>query len=249
MNPEVENPLASPVLRDTSSSGALETGTTLESLRASTLTPDLTLAHLADPNLSVESIEQISRNPAAMNSRKVRFAVAAHSRTPRRIALKLIRELYTFDLLRFSLLPFATADLKRMADDLLVARLSSVSLGERISLARRASGKVAAALVLDRESRVWQIALENPRLTEAAIVTALLRPGTFPAFVKAVCHHPKWSVRPEIRLALLRNEYTPLARALEFAHRLTAAKLRDVLYASRLPEKIKNYLRKDLAGK
>jgi hypothetical protein len=74
----------------------------------------------------------------------------------------------------------------------------------------------------------------------------LLRPNTAPTFVKAACHHAKWSMRPEIRMALLRNEYTPLARALEFARRLPPAKLRDVLHASRLPEKIKTYLRKDL---
>ncbi len=243
MNPETENSIASPVVHDTAS------GHALESFDAATPTSDLTLAHLADRNLSGEIVEQISRNTAAMNSRKVRFAVAAHPRTPRRIALKLIRELYTFELMRFSLLPAATADLKRMSDDLLVARLASVSLGERASLARRASGKVAAALLLDRESRVWQTALENPRLTEAAIVTALLRPGTPPAFVKAVCHHPKWAPRPETRMALLRNEHTPLARALEFAQRLPAAQLRDVLHASRLPEKIKTYLQKNLARK
>jgi hypothetical protein len=108
---------------------------------------------------------------------------------------------------------------------------------------------VAAALLLDKESRVWQTALGNPRLSEPAIVKALLRPAASPAFVKAVCQHAKWSVRPEIRMALLRNEYTPLARALEFARRLPPAQLRDILHASRLPEKVKTYLRRDLESK
>jgi hypothetical protein len=47
-------------------------------------------------------------------------------------------------------------------------------------------------------------------------------------------------------MALLRNEYTPMARALEFARRMPPAQLRDILHASRLPEKVKAYLRKDL---
>lgn len=181
-----------------------------------------------------------------MKSRKVRVALAAHPRAPRRIALRLIRELYTFDLMQFSLIPAVAADLKRVADELLVSRLASITLGERIALARRSSALVAAALLLDKESRVWQTALENPRVTEAAIVKALLRLAATPAFVKAVCHHAKWSLRPEIRMALLRNEYTPMARALEFARRLPPAQLRDILQASRLPEKIKAYLRKDI---
>ena len=213
------------------------------------LSEDSVLAHLKDPGLSVAMIEEISKNVALLRTRKVRLGLAAHPRTPRRVVLRLIREFYTFDLVQFSLLPSVAADLKRFADDLMVGRLASVSLGERISLGRRSSGRVAAALLLDRESRVWQTALENSRLAESALVKALLRPEASPALVKAVCLHAKWSVRPEIRMALLRNEYTPLARALEFARRLPPPRLRDVLHSSRLPEKIKTYLRKDLENR
>jgi hypothetical protein len=209
------------------------------------LTEDLILAQLKT-DLAAEEIAQISTNSVVTKSRKVRLALAAHPHTPRRLVLRLIRELYTFDLMHFALLPAAAADLKRIADDILVSRLASVSLGERISLARRCSGNVAAALLLDKASRVWQTALENSRLGEAAIVKALQRPAAAPAFAGAVCHHPKWSLRPDVRVALLRNPHTPLAHVLEFARRLPPPQLRDILHASRLPEKIKGYLRKDL---
>jgi len=181
-----------------------------------------------------------------MKSRKVCVALAAHPRTPRHLALRLIRQLYTFDLMRFTLQPAVAADLKRMADEQLVARLASVTLGERLTLARRGSQGVAAALLLDKESRVSHAALENSRLTEAAVSNAVLRPNATSAFVEAVCHHPKWSVRREIRAALLRSQHTPLARALEFARALPPPLLRDILHTSRLPEKIKTYLRNHL---
>jgi hypothetical protein len=241
MNSEAENPVEPPIPPE---SAPVPASANLEAAHPA-LTADLALAAIKDRNLSTEAIEQISRNAAVMKSRKVRVALAAHPSAPRRIALRLVRELYTFDLMQFSLIPAVAADLKRVADELLVARLASITLGERIALARRSSAMVAAALLLDKESRVWHTALENARLSEAAIVKALLRPAATPAFVKAVCHHAKWSVRPEIRMALLRNEYTPLARALEFARRLPPAQLRDILHASRLPEKIKSYLRKE----
>ena len=213
---------------------------------SASLTEDLALAQLADRDLSPDAVEQINRNSALMKSRKVRLALASHPRTPRRIALRLIRELYTFELMRFALMPSAAADLRRVADELLLSRLTSITLGERISLARRSSELVAGALLLDKETPVWQAALDNARLTESAVVKALQRTSATPALVGAVCHHAKWSVRPEIRLALLRNPHTPLAKALEFARRHPPAQLRDILYASRLPEKIKSYLRKDL---
>lgn len=211
----------------------------------SVLTEDLALAQLEKRDLTAEAIQQIGEDSAVMKSRKVRVAVASHPRAPRRIALRLIRELYTFELMQFALTPAAAADLRRMADELLVSRLASITLGERIALARRSSELVAGALLVDKEPRVWQTALENPRLTEVSIVKALQRTTATPAFVEAVCHHTKWSVRREIRIALLRSAHTPLAKALEFARRLSPAHLRDILHASRLPEKVKSYLRKE----
>ena len=209
------------------------------------LSEDLALAQLKDPDLSSEAVEQIGRNAAAMKSRKVRLAVAAHHRTPRRIALRVIREFFTFELMQFALTPMAPADLKRVADDLLLGRVASITFGERISLARRSSAAVAGGLLLDREPRVWQTALENPRLTEAAIVKALQKPGATRQFVEAVSHDAKWSTRLEIRVALLRNAHTPIAKAIEFARRIPARQLRDILHTSRLPENVKDVLLTD----
>jgi hypothetical protein len=212
----------------------------------SALTEDLALAQLKDRTLSSEIIGQITQNSSLLKSRKVRLVLATHPRTPRRIALRIVRELYTFDLMQFTLTPLAAADLRRFAEELLVGRLASITLGERISLARRSSELVGGALLLDKERQVWQTAIENPRVTESAVVKALRRTSASPAFVEAVSHHAKWQARPEVRTALLRNAHTPLARAIEFARNLPPQQLRDILHASRLPEKTKEYLRKDL---
>lgn len=213
-------------------------------LPLSARTEDLALAQLKNGDLTSEAIGEIAQNTGLMKSRKVRAALCAHPHTPRRIALRLIREFYTFDLMQFALTPAAAADLRRTAEELLLSRLSSITLGERISLARRSSERVAGGLLLDKETPVWQAALENPRLTEAAVVKALWRPIASPAFVEAVSHHAKWSLRTEVRIALLRSAHTPFSKAIEFAQRLQPAQLRDILHASRLPEKIKQYLRK-----
>jgi hypothetical protein len=61
-----------------------------------------------------------------------------------------------------------------------------------------------------------------------------------------VCRHGKWSLRHEIRLALLRHPETPLAHALGFAHSMPPALVRDILHGSQLSEKVKTCLRKEL---
>ena len=210
------------------------------------LNEDLALALLERRDLLPETLEQLGHDLAALKSRKVCVALAAHPHAPRHLALRLLRHFYTGDLMQFVLRPSVAADLKHFAAEQLVTRLPSVTLGERMMLARRASQRVVAALLLDKEPSVAHTALENARLTEAAVIKALLLPNASTALVEAVCHHPKWSVRREVRLALLRSRHTPLARALEFARNLPPPLLRDVLHTSRLPEKIKAYLRENL---
>ena len=212
------------------------------------LNEEQALALLKRNDLPPEALEVLSKNGHLVKSRKVKRALVAHPRTPRHISLSLIRQLFTFDLMEVALAPVTPADVKLAADEALINRLKAISLGERLSLARRASGRVAGRLILDSEPRVVRIALENGRLTEAFVVRALMRSDAPAAFVHAVCHHPSWSQRREVRMALLHNENTPLASALEFARSLPAALVRDILRSSRLPSNVKGGLLRQAAA-
>jgi len=220
-----------------------------DSLRAAAdpgLTEDMALALLKKPDLPPEALEAIARNPGAMKSRKVKLALVSHPRAPRHVSLPMVRPLFSFDLMKLALTPTVPADIKKAADDALIARLETLSSGERLALARQASGRVAGALLGDPESRVMTVALENSRLTEAAVIRAIMRIDSSAAFVEAACRHPKWSLRREVRMALLRNPKTPMARAVEFARSLPASLVREILESSKLPANIKEFLRKDL---
>ena len=226
------------------------------------LTEDLALALLKHPGLPLEVIEQLAKNANPLKSRKVKIALASHPKTPRHVSVPLARQFYTFDLMKVALSPGVPADVKVAVDDVLISRLKTVTIGERLTLARRASGRVAAALLLDaeagdgkivtnkiihtktvdRETRVMQAALENPRLTEALVIYSVLRPVASAALVQAVAQHAKWSCRREIRAALLRTEHLSLARALEFSHEIPAPLLHELLASSRLPAPIKDQL-------
>ena len=117
------------------------------------LNEDLALALLEHGDLPAETLERLGRDPAALKSRKVTVALAGHPRAPRHLALRLLRHFYTADLMQFSLRPAVAADLKHYAAEQLVTRLPSVTLGERLMLARLGSETVAAALLLDKEAR------------------------------------------------------------------------------------------------
>ncbi len=220
-----------------------------ESAPASTspLTEDQALALLKQPEISPGVLEDLSKNPAAMKSRKVKLALVQHPRAPRHVSIPMVRHLFTFDLMQVTLTPVVPADVKLAADEVLINRLETISSGERLTLAHRGSGKLAAELLCDPESRVIQAALENGRLTEAGVIKAVTRHDAPAALVLAVCHHARWSLRREIRLALLRNQNTPLARALEFARFFPPAMIREILQSSQLPASVKAGLSKELS--
>jgi hypothetical protein len=211
------------------------------------LTEDAALSLLKRAGLAPEILEQISKIGELLKYRKVKLALVEHPKTPRHVSLPLIRQLYTFDLMRVALTPVVPADVKHAADETLCNRLDMIGSGERLSLAHRGSGRIAEALLSDAESRVRQAALHNGRLTESSIVRALSRPDATTAFVDAVAHHSSWSLRREIRVALLRNEKTPMSRALDFARSLPPGILREILQTSRLPGNVKKYLLADAA--
>ncbi len=208
----------------------------------SRLTEDLALALLNRRDLPREALEEMNRNGSVSKMRKVRLAVVMHPRTPRHVSVPVIRHLHAFELMQVGLFPAVPADVKRAAEETLIGRLGTISSGERFALAKQSSGRVAAALLLDKEERIMQAALANPQMTEAHIVNALRAEEGTELLVAVLCRHEKWSRRNDIKTTLLANENTPLARVLQFANELPVKVLKEVLVNSRLSENVKNSL-------
>jgi len=139
------------------------------------LTEDAAMGLLKRPDVAPEVLEQLGRNGYILKHRKVKLALVEHAKTPRHVSLPLVRQLYTFDLMQVALTPVVPADVKLAADEALCKRLEMIPSGERLSLAHRGSGRIAEALLRDAEARVVHAALQNSRLTEAAILKALSR--------------------------------------------------------------------------
>ncbi|HKW25124.1 MAG TPA: hypothetical protein VJN48_05030 [Terriglobales bacterium] len=200
------------------------------------LSEELALALLERRDLPAEALEALSKNAPAIKSRRVLVGMIGHPKAPRHVSLPAIRHLYSFELMQLALSPAVLADIKKAAEETLVSRLEKITLGERITLARRASGRVAAALLLDSEPRVIEAAVSNPFLTEVLVVKALMAEKASAALVELVCRDGRWSLRREVRIALLRNPQTSANEAAQLAHSLPSGVLHELLQESRLPE-------------
>lgn len=203
------------------------------SVPATAVSEDSALAFLKNPEITAEELIQLSKSLVAAKSRKLMLGLVEHPRTPRHASIPILRRLFTFDLMKVTLTPIVPADLKRAAEEQILVRLGSLPAGQKISLARRTSGRIAAELLRDKDRRVVSMALENARLVEHSIVVVLMRPDTHALLFQLVSDHPKWSQRREIQIALLRSTKTPLERARHFARYFSEQLLREIVPASR----------------
>ena len=206
------------------------------------LTEDLALALLNHRDLPREALEALSKNGQLARQRKVRLAIVIHPRTPRHVSVPTIRHLHTFELMQVALLPVVPPDVKRAAEEVLISKLANISSGERSTLARRSSGRVAAALLLDKEERIMQAALANPQMTELFIVRALKVEHGTELLAPAVSRHQKWSYRNDVKAALLGNKNTPAARLIQLAGELPINLIKDALRNGRLASQARNSL-------
>ena len=206
------------------------------------LNEDLAKALLARRDLSGKVLQELAKNQSILKARPVLVALVAHPKTPRFVSLPMARSLYTFELMTVALQPAVPADVKIAIEQVIVDRLEKLSLGERLTLAKQGSTRVAERLLVDPDPRVVELALNNPFLTEACIIRTLMRDPVEPKFVEKVARHSKWSLRTDVRCALLRNPSTPMAAALHFAQSLPADVARDALFNSNLPHSVKTYL-------
>ena len=193
-------------------------------------------------DLPAEVLEEVVRRRSFLKSYRVKRALAFHPRTPRLASLRLLRDLYLMDLVQISLMPGISAELKRNAENQLVARLPQIPLGQKITLARRGPARVAGALLVEGNAQILAVILDNPYLTEAQILKAIFDHKAPPAMVKAVAQHGKWSRIYNIRVALVRHPASSLSTILSYLPNLTVSDLRELAAPGVVPENLRKYL-------
>ena len=182
-------------------------------IRSALQNPELGEAHLfallKRPNLPEGVIRGIYRLPQLAGSRRLKIALAGHPATPPPLLAELLAQLHLLELAAVARLPGVSPDHRGAAQQAMVKRLPDTETGTKITLARRGSGAVLEALLAEGEPRLVDAVLANPALLESSLL-ALLRSGTVTAeTISAVARHPRWGVRPNIRLAALNNRNTP----------------------------------------
>jgi hypothetical protein len=221
-----------------------------ESLRAIIENPALVESEacliLERRDIAPECIGEIASRKQLLKSYKVKKALALHPHTPRLVSLRLLRDLYLMDLVQVALAPGVLQELKRNAEDQLVARSKQLPLGQKITIARRGPGRVAGVLLAEGHPQVLKVVLDNAYLTEAHVLKVLSRDKIPPGVVDAISRHPKWSRTYNVRLALVRQPSTTLSTVLSYLPELTVSDLRALTTPGVVQENFRRYLQAEI---
>lgn len=142
---------------------------------------------------------------------EVRRALCRDRRTPEVASMRFIPGLFWRDLLDIAADLRLAPTVRRVAEKYLVQRMPRLSVGEKMTVARRASPEVVAHLRMDPNSQVIRALLENPRLTEMALVPLVSSERARPQILQLVANHLRWGCSYGVRAALARNPLTPFA--------------------------------------
>jgi len=197
-------------------------------------------------DLPAAVLEEIGRRKPLLKNYRVKRALAFHPRSPRLVSLRLLRDLYLMDLVQLTFLPGIPTELKRNAEDQLIARLPQLPLGQKITLARRGPARTAGALLAEGHAHILSVILDNANLTEAQILKVLSREKLPDGIIKAISQHRKWSCAYNVRLALVRHPASPLSTVLAYLPELTVSDLRELAAPGIVPENLRNYLQAEI---
>jgi hypothetical protein len=193
-------------------------------------------------DLGHEVVRELARREEIRRSYTLQLALVRHPKTPRMVSLPLLKFLYIFDLLRVTQTPAVPTDVKMVAEETILKKLEGMPRGEKIALARRGTGRLAASLLFTPDLELIGAALDNPLLTEGHLLKVLARDDLPPAVVEQLALHLRWSHHYHLRLALIRNPLTPFARVLAFLPEMAVADLRDICLDHRMPESVRKYI-------
>ena len=183
----------------------------VENLR--TMGEDEALAILENPYCGPQVCQLVAQNQRLTSFYSVRLRLVAHRGTPQAHAMKFVHFLYWPDLLRLSCEVTVPAPVRRAIDNALLLRVDKLTLGERVTSARRCSQALIKIFLRDRDPKVFASLLINERLREDDLVYVAGLHETPIEHLLLIAADRKWSFRYAVRKALVLNPRTPRSTA------------------------------------
>ena len=161
------------------------------SLRNRQLNEDHLITLLRRRDLSEDLLKAIYQHDQVKRSHRLKLELVKNPNTPSAVVLSILPHLHLFELVNLCYIPGVTPDQKFAAERAILQRLPSTELGNKMTLARRATAQVVGEMLKSGEQPLVEICLANPRLREVAILQFLNSAAASAETISMVARHPK----------------------------------------------------------
>ncbi|MCB1049282.1 MAG: hypothetical protein KDC71_01695 [Acidobacteria bacterium] len=184
--------------------------------------------------VTLEEIQAIYQDPDLRKDYRVRCAMCGAHRTPLSIQMTLMPSIRWADLMQLLRLPLLTGPSRQAIDAYLQEKYPQLTLGEKISFARKATRSLIPLLRVQPEGSVLNALFHNPYFTFDDALFMASSPKVPARSLFALAQNPKWNRNREIRLALLSNPKLPNSAVPGLVKTLSPFECQNLLQSPRL---------------
>lgn len=193
------------------------------------------LTLLKQRGLQADLFQLLQRHLETRGSQhRLALAMACHPDLPSHLAATLFPCLHLFELAQLCRLPQIAADQRLVAERLLIQRLPTQPLGNKLALARQATATIIEALIKEGQPQLLAACLDNPRLKEGILHQFVGSAAANAECLSLIARHPRWQHRPNLQLAILKNPRAPEIWFTLWLPRIKRSDLRLLAHAPRL---------------
>jgi hypothetical protein len=207
------------------------------------------LVILKQRGLAEEIFTTIYANKQLIESHPIKFALVTNPAIPSHIASTLLPQLNIFELLKICLMPGVAPDHRQLAERVIIQRIPTQPLGNKITLARRGTSAIVESLLREGVPTLVEACLDNPHLKEGSVHQFITAATSTAETLSMVARNGRWKGRPNIRLAILKNPRTPTIWYTLFLPGLSRSTIKELLSVPRLTSAQKELVRQAMSGR
>jgi len=218
----------------------------LSTIRNKSLSEDMALFIAKRRNVPAEALGFLANDVRFRDSLSLKLALCRNPKTPQRIVFSLLKFLRIFDLGDLSRDRVVPITVRQKIELMIAEKAPSLPTGVKVALTKRSSATIILFLMEHGERTVIRACLDSPVITEAHLCAVINGPLVNPVLIRLISEHLKWSLRYQIRYALIRNFHTPLIHVTRFIPKMKTHDLRELYSFDRLSASVKTYIYSEL---
>jgi hypothetical protein len=209
-------------------------------VRGGTLDDSRILDVLRSPYCTAQIAELVASNREYLGTQAIRERLAGFPGLSNAQAMNLLGSLPWAALIAVARTPKTPALVRRQAERKLIHQVPTMTLGEKIAMARRAHRALLPALIAGGDDKVLTALLDNPALVENDLVV-LLNTGKPPIeFMSVLARHHRWGECYGVRKAIVACPLSPLPLALSVLVQLPKSDQKRIAERENVPAQVRS---------